>query len=35
LQISMDTAQAHTDAGQPTITVRDRHLNCQNLKQLV
>jgi hypothetical protein len=35
LQISMDTAQAHTDAGQPTITDRDRHLNCQNLKQLV
>ena len=35
LQISMDTAQAHTDAGQPTITDRDRHLNCHNLKQLV
>jgi hypothetical protein len=35
LQISMDTAQAHTDAGQPTITDRDRHLNCPNLKQLV
>ena len=35
LQISMDTAQAHTDAGQPTITDRDRHLNCRNLKQLV
>ena len=35
LQISMDTAQAHTDAGQPTITDRDRHLNCANLKQLV
>lgn len=35
LQISMDTAQAHTDAGQPTITERDRHLNCLNLKQLV
>jgi hypothetical protein len=35
LQISMDTAQAHTDAGQPTITDRDRHLHCQNLKQLV
>jgi hypothetical protein len=35
LQISMDTAQAHTDAGQPTITDRDRHLNCQSLKQLV
>jgi hypothetical protein len=35
LQISMDTAQAHTDAGQPTIADRDRHLNCQNLKQLV
>jgi len=35
LQISMDTAQAHTDAGQPTITERDRHLNCPNLKQLV
>ena len=31
----MDTAQAHTDTGQPTITDRDRHLNCQNLKQLV
>jgi hypothetical protein len=35
LQISMDTAQAHNDAGQPTITDRDRHLNCRNLKQLV
>jgi hypothetical protein len=35
LQISMDTAQAHTDAGQPTITDRNRHLNCSNLKQLV
>jgi hypothetical protein len=35
LQISMDTAEAHTDAGQPTITDRDRHLNCPNLKQLV
>ena len=35
LQISMDTAQAHTDAGQPTITDRNRHLNCPNLKQLV
>jgi len=35
LQISMDTAQAHTDAGQPTITDRDRQLNCRNLKQLV
>ncbi len=35
LQISMDTAQAHTEAGQPTITERDRHLNCRNLKQLV
>lgn len=35
LQISMDTAQAHTDAGQPTITDRDRHLDCPNLKQLV
>jgi hypothetical protein len=35
LQISMDTAQAHTDAGQPTITDRDRDLNCRNLKQLV
>ena len=35
LQISMDTAQAHTDAGQPTITDRDRHLSCHNLKQLV
>jgi hypothetical protein len=35
LQISMDTAQAHTDAGQPTITDRNRHLNCRNLKQLV
>ena len=35
LQISMDTAQAHTDAGQPTLTERDRQLNCQNLKQLV
>jgi hypothetical protein len=34
LQISMDTAQAHTDAGQPAITDRDRHLNCANLKQL-
>jgi hypothetical protein len=31
----MDTAQAHTDAGQPTITDRDRHLTCRNLKQLV
>jgi hypothetical protein len=35
LQISMDTAQAHTDAGQSTITDRDRRLNCRNLKQLV
>jgi hypothetical protein len=35
LQISMDTAQAHTDAGQPTITDRDRHVNCPNLKQVV
>jgi hypothetical protein len=35
LQISMDTAQAHTDAGQPTITDRDRHVNCPNLKQFV
>ncbi len=35
LQISMDTAQAHTDVGQPTITDRNRHLNCPNLKQLV
>jgi hypothetical protein len=34
LQISMDTAQAHTDTGQPTITDRNRHLNCPNLKQL-
>ena len=34
LQISMDTAQAHTEAGQPTITDRDRHLNCPNLKHL-
>jgi hypothetical protein len=34
-QVSMDTAQAHTDAGQPTITERSRHLNCPNLKQLV
>jgi hypothetical protein len=35
LQISMDTAQAHNDAGQSTIPDRDRHLNCPNLKQLV
>jgi hypothetical protein len=35
LQISMDTAQAHTDAGQPTITDHDRHLDCRNVKQLV
>jgi hypothetical protein len=35
LQISMDTAQAHSDAGQPTIADRDRHLTCRNLKQLV
>ena len=35
LKISFDTAQAHTDAGQATITNRDRHLNCPNLKQLV
>jgi len=34
LQLSMDTAQAHTDAGQPTVE-RDRQLNCHNLKQLV
>jgi len=35
LQISMKPAQAHTDAGQPTITERNRHLNCPNLKQFV
>lgn len=35
LQISMDTTQAHTDAGQPTITDRDRHLNCPNLQHVV
>lgn len=35
LQISMDVAQAHTEGGQPTITDRNRHLDCGNLKQLV
>ena len=35
LQISMKPAQAHTDGGQPTITDRNRHLDCTNLKQLV
>ena len=29
------TAQAHTDAGQRTITDRHHQLNCHNLKQLV
>jgi hypothetical protein len=35
LQISMDNAQAHTEEGQPTITDRNRPLNCPNLRQLV
>ena len=35
MKISFDTTQAHTEAGQPTIANRNRHLNCPNLKQLV
>ena len=35
LKISFDTAQAHTEAGQATITNRNRRLNCPNLRQLV
>ncbi len=35
LKITFDTAQAHTEAGQPTITNRDQHLNYPNLKHLV
>jgi hypothetical protein len=35
LKISFDTAQAHTDAGQATITDRNRRLQCPNLRQLV
>ncbi|MEP6698825.1 MAG: hypothetical protein ABJB09_03765 [Verrucomicrobiota bacterium] len=35
LQVSLKPAQAHTDAGQPTITDRNRHLYCPNLKHFV
>jgi hypothetical protein len=35
LKITFDTAQAHTEAGQATITNRNRRLNCPNLRHLV
>ena len=35
LKINFDTAQAHTEAGQATITDRNRQLNCPNLRHLV
>jgi hypothetical protein len=35
LRIRFKTSQAHTDAGKPTITNRNRKLNCPNLRQLV
>lgn len=35
LKITFRTAQAHTEAGQATITNRNRRLHCPNLKQLV
>ena len=35
LRIAFDVAQAHTEAGQSTVSPRDRRLNCPNLRQLV
>ena len=35
LKITFDTAQAHTEAGQSTVTARNRHLNYPNLRHLV
>jgi hypothetical protein len=35
LRIAFDVAQAHTEAGQSTVSPRDRRLNCPNLRQLI
>ena len=35
LRIAFNVAQAHTEAGQSTVSPRDRRLNCPNLWQLV
>lgn len=35
LKVLFQPSQAHTNAGQPTITNRNQRVNCPNLKQLV